>query len=170
MALKPCKECRREISSEAKACPHCGKKDPTGARTSPFAMGCLVIIILGVIGSLVSSNGTTGSSSSSTVPAQSPKEQTLSQVKLDYSWSKGGFDNVMLASFTITNPTSRPIKDVEITCTHFAASGTQIDENTRTIYQIVPAKGKKRIRDFNMGLIHSQASSSSCRISDLAVQ
>ncbi|HWL38701.1 MAG TPA: hypothetical protein VNO75_00560 [Gemmatimonadaceae bacterium] len=94
----------------------------------------------------------------------------MSHAKLDYSWSKGGFENVMLATFIITNPTSRTIKDVEITCTHFAASGTKIDENTRTIYQIVPAKGKKRIPDFNMGLIHSQAKSSACTISDLVVQ
>jgi hypothetical protein len=25
MALKPCKECGREISTDAKSCPHCGK-------------------------------------------------------------------------------------------------------------------------------------------------
>lgn len=30
MALKPCSECRREVSTEAATCPHCGKADPTG--------------------------------------------------------------------------------------------------------------------------------------------
>jgi len=28
MALKPCVECKREISSSAKVCPHCGHTDP----------------------------------------------------------------------------------------------------------------------------------------------
>ena len=28
MALKPCKECYQEISSHAKVCPHCGRKNP----------------------------------------------------------------------------------------------------------------------------------------------
>ena len=66
MALKPCKECGREISSEASACPHCGKKDPTGKSTSPVAMGCLILILLGVFGSLVSRSGGNDSSSSTT--------------------------------------------------------------------------------------------------------
>src|SRR5689334_16362869 len=96
MALKPCRECGREISTEAKSCPHCGKKAPTGAGSSPLAVGCLAILVLVAIGSLVSSNGTTGSSGSSSVSEPTPKEQALAQVKLDYSWSKSEFD-VMLA-------------------------------------------------------------------------
>src|SRR4051794_26679151 len=29
MALAPCIECKKEISTEAATCPHCGKKSPT---------------------------------------------------------------------------------------------------------------------------------------------
>jgi len=29
MALKPCRECRREVSEQALACPHCGAPYPT---------------------------------------------------------------------------------------------------------------------------------------------
>ena len=28
MAMKPCRECKTEISSRAKVCPHCGLKRP----------------------------------------------------------------------------------------------------------------------------------------------
>ncbi len=53
MALKPCLECKREISTEAKTCPHCGKSHPTSA-TSPAAQGCagclVVLIPLVVLG------------------------------------------------------------------------------------------------------------------------
>ena len=28
MALKPCRECKTEISTRAKTCPHCGLKRP----------------------------------------------------------------------------------------------------------------------------------------------
>ena len=28
MALKPCRECQKEISTDAKACPNCGKRSP----------------------------------------------------------------------------------------------------------------------------------------------
>jgi hypothetical protein len=29
MALKPCRECKKEVSTDASACPHCGRKAPT---------------------------------------------------------------------------------------------------------------------------------------------
>jgi len=75
----------------------------------------------------------------------------------------------MEADFTVQNPTEYNIKDIEITCTHSAKSGTKIDSNTRTIYDIVPSKETKVFRKFNMGFIHSQVSTSSCRIVDLKI-
>lgn len=54
MALAPCKECGKEISTEATVCPHCGKKNPTSrGLVVGKAGGCLlVVIVLGIIGSL----------------------------------------------------------------------------------------------------------------------
>ncbi len=52
MALRPCKECGQQISIDAKACPHCGKKQAN----SRAAVGCLtlvaLLIVLGIVGSL----------------------------------------------------------------------------------------------------------------------
>jgi RNA polymerase subunit RPABC4/transcription elongation factor Spt4 len=47
MALRKCRECGREISTDAKACPHCGRRSPTG--TSGSTWGCLAIILVIVI-------------------------------------------------------------------------------------------------------------------------
>lgn len=101
--------------------------------------------------------------------AADPKQVALRDVKLDFKWAKGGFGSVMLADFTIDNPTPYTIKDIEVKCVHSAPSGTEIDSNTRTIYEMVKPKSKKVVRAFNMGLINSQASSSACRIEDLEV-
>jgi hypothetical protein len=101
--------------------------------------------------------------------AADPKQVALRDVKLDFKWAKGGFGSVMLADFTIDNPTPYTIKDIEVKCVHSAPSGTEIDSNTRTIYEMVKPKSKKVVRGFNMGLINSQASSSACRIEDLEV-
>ena len=43
MALKACKECGKEVSSQAKACPHCGAPPPRG---SGFGWVLLVLLVL----------------------------------------------------------------------------------------------------------------------------
>jgi hypothetical protein len=110
-----------------------------------------------------------GSGSTTNSPAEDPKAVALRDIKLDFKWSKGGFGSIMEADFTITNPTSYKVKDLEVECDHSAPSGTVIDSNTRTIYEVVEPKSKKVIKKFNMGFIHSQAASSSCKITDLTI-
>lgn len=55
MPLKPCKECGKEISTDAKSCPHCGKRSPTRSSTSPVLAVLGVVVVLGVFASLMSS-------------------------------------------------------------------------------------------------------------------
>jgi len=71
MALKKCKECGREISTEAKVCPHCGKKHPTGER-----IGCVAaVLILFAIAAVMSivSHDETPSAPESTKTAIAPR-------------------------------------------------------------------------------------------------
>ncbi len=75
----------------------------------------------------------------------------------------------MEANFTVENQSQYNIKDIEIKCTYFGKSGTAIDSNRRTIYDVVKAKSKKKFNKFNMGFIHTQANSSSCEITDLKI-
>jgi hypothetical protein len=82
----------------------------------------------------------------------------------NFSWSKGGFDTVMIANFTIKNALPWTVKDVEIRCRHSAPSGTIIDQNTRTIFDKFPANQTKRLTNISMGYIHSQASRSNCEV------
>ena len=53
MAMKPCKNCRWEVSSSAKTCPHCGVKYPTGGLRFPVKIG-LIILALFVTANLLS--------------------------------------------------------------------------------------------------------------------
>ena len=75
----------------------------------------------------------------------------------------------MTASFVIENTSASDIKDIEITCHHYAPSGTEIDSNTRTIYEIIPARHRLAVRNFNMGFIHSQVQHSEATITDYTV-
>ena len=75
------------------------------------------------------------------------KYDRLQSVKISkVNWKKGGFDNVMIATFTFQNTNAFDVKDVEVTCEHFANSGTFIDRNVRTIYEVIKAKSSKRDR------------------------
>lgn len=49
MALKKCKECGKEISSDAKVCPNCGKKQPNIRRN----IGCLILFAIFLIPFLI---------------------------------------------------------------------------------------------------------------------
>lgn len=101
------------------------------------------------------------------IPTMITLQEAKQQVSLDYKWSKDGFGTIMIVDLVFTNSSPYPAKDITVTCTHYAPSGTEIDSNTRTIYEVIPAKGIKKVNDFNMGFIHSQASSTTCKIDDL---
>lgn len=71
MALKPCRECKEMVSTEAKACPHCGVRDPTGAQQRARqlrALGFMGLIAVIVILAAVSSSGNHENSSGRRTP------------------------------------------------------------------------------------------------------
>jgi hypothetical protein len=87
----------------------------------------------------------------------------------DFNWQAGGFGSVMeITSLTIRNDAPFAIKDFKLHCVHSGNSGTQIDENTRVQFEIVPANSERTFRNINMGFISSQVASSSCEITDAA--
>ena len=45
MALQPCRECGKEISTEASACPHCGAGHPTGESGRCYGCGETVTVV-----------------------------------------------------------------------------------------------------------------------------
>ena len=58
MALVPCRECGKEVSDEAKACPNCGLEDPGkeefSFKTNPiyYILGFLTLAAIGYSGVL----------------------------------------------------------------------------------------------------------------------
>lgn len=104
-------------------------------------------------------SGKHDSSNATATASVSPRELAIKSTNLDFNWRKVGFDSVMEADFTITNKSSYAIKDITIECTHSAKSGTIIDSNKKTIYDVVPANSTKTFSKFNMGFINSQVSS-----------
>jgi hypothetical protein len=46
MALRPCRECREQISSSAKTCPKCGAKDPVRSIFLPMIGVAMVVLLM----------------------------------------------------------------------------------------------------------------------------
>jgi RNA polymerase subunit RPABC4/transcription elongation factor Spt4 len=47
MALKPCRECKKEISTDVVACPACGKKNPHGKTSTVAWVGLFLVVLFG---------------------------------------------------------------------------------------------------------------------------
>jgi hypothetical protein len=51
MALKPCNECKQEVSTEATVCPHCGEPNPTYPRAQmkilygALGLGAIIYVV-----------------------------------------------------------------------------------------------------------------------------
>lgn len=86
------------------------------------------------------------------------------------SWGKDGFGTVMTLSFTVSNKNAFDVKDFTIKCTHTGPSGTVIDSNTRTLFEVVKAGSRRSFRNFNMGFIHSQSARTSCEVTGAIAQ
>ena len=98
------------------------------------------------------------------------KANAMSKVKIKkLDWGKEGFDNVMIVNVTFENLSNRNVKDIVLTCNHYSNSQTKIDSNSRTIFEVIPIGKTKRVKNFNMGFIHNQASGTNCEISDLVL-
>jgi hypothetical protein len=177
MPAYTCANCRKTIPEGSVFCPSCGRQLPPGATKTKksgvalfvFVVICLIIFWAAVNGGAKNST-TSNAASTSAAPPPDPHDLALKNTQITkFSWHKDGFDTIMKANFTIKNDGDVAVKDIQIKCVHSAPSGTVIDENTRTIYEIIPAHKNRTFRDFDMGFIHSQAARSSCRIEDLTL-
>lgn len=82
---------------------------------------------------------------------------------------KEGFGNVLVVDITLRNDALSNLKDFQITCESKGHSGTVVDSNTRTLYEVVDARSTRTFRKVNMGLLHSQAASTHCTVDQAAV-
>jgi hypothetical protein len=78
------------------------------------------------------------------------------------AWEKGGFGSIALVDVSFSNDNKIAVKDVELICSFYGPSGTQLSRAAKTIYEIFPAGKMKRIKNINMGFISDQASNASC--------
>ncbi|MFZ3088021.1 MAG: zinc-ribbon domain-containing protein [Methylotenera sp.] len=80
MALSKCKECGKEVSSKAEACPHCGA--PIKKQQKQY--GCGTLILLGIIVMVLISVFSSNDTSTSSVP-KTPEEIRKAEIEKHFS-------------------------------------------------------------------------------------
>ena len=98
MAMKKCKECGNEVSTKAESCPKCGAvlKKKTGC-LGYIGAGFLILIILGVIGSLMDDGSNKSTTPSSSKPSGSqPKSKPETKV-----YKEGETANIGYTSYAV---------------------------------------------------------------------
>lgn len=168
-----CNGCKKDISKSAEKCPHCGKRQLGASKLGWIGIAIVSLIIVSALSSIFSGQSDRGTGIDQkygNTASQTPTEKAKSDVKLEYHWAKTGFGSVMEADFRIVNDSSIGIRDIEIQCDHYANSGTKVDSNNRTIYEIVGAKTSRTFKKFSMGFIHEQAATTNCFIKKFSAQ
>lgn len=76
MAIKKCKECGKEVSSQAKQCPHCGAPQPKSVGIGGILLALFVGYIIYAAMSGGGGSGSTSAATSSTSTYSAPEPQT----------------------------------------------------------------------------------------------
>lgn len=127
MALKPCRECGKEVSTGAPKCPHCGAKSPTESALSHGLKGILsglVLIGLGVwIWSAISSPG----DAPPPPPPEAQAQQDASAAKIELSGVHPiSSDDIRYITGYATNNSASPYSMVMVSFNLFDAQGDQV--------------------------------------------
>lgn len=87
-----------------------------------------------------------------------PKVHVVTQ-----KWVNGyGVANV--ADITVKNDNPFAVKDITVACTMYGRSGTAIQRQTKTIFDIVPAKATRNFRGITIGIYNSQSDHGGCKV------
>lgn len=79
MAIVKCRECRKDVSSEAANCPHCGA--PVKKPPKTFGCGTAVVLVVVIVGVLVAAMNVMSESSHRRVVAPNPAPTTANDVQ-----------------------------------------------------------------------------------------
>ena len=97
------------------------------------------------------------------------KDEVKNALEFQFTWTTSGFGTVLMLDITIGNPTPHEVKDLEIRCGTFGASGTRINDLRQTVYEVVKPYRTTEVKQVNMGFVNQQTAIVRCIISDFVL-
>jgi len=140
----------------------------TGKTIALGSVACFVTIVV-VLG--INGPGAPATAPVAAAGVVEPKPENLSRSQIlanfrisAISWHKEAFGSVMVASFRLHNDNPMPLKDIEVTCASSGPSGSIIDKNTRTVYEVIRQRSLLEVDKLNMGFIRTETTDTKCRV------
>ncbi len=127
MALKKCKECGNDVSTQATTCPKCGA-------VLKKKSGCFSVIILLFLGLVVISMFSSNQHSKIVNPSI-PSRPNLEV--LNFDWATGEYGNRLIRG-TVRNNTSKQYGYVQVEINLYDQSGTQVGSTMANVNNLEP--------------------------------
>jgi hypothetical protein len=148
-------------------------RKPMPSSTKILAACPLVLLLCSAASATPRENqGAAAAASSEFAQVAHAAEEATAEPRLDhperfvriagFSWSKAAVE--MQADLTIESALPFALKEVEVACAQFARSGVEVENNRRTIAELVPARGRLQVDALDIGQINPEAGSSGCWI------
>lgn len=103
MALGKCKECGKQVSTNAFKCPHCGARNPT-ATMKEMILGFLVLVVVGLMVAQCTGSDNTEQNVSVEKVAEIPSEAKKTTLSISYSQFKDRYNNAFVVPNSGKNP------------------------------------------------------------------
>ena len=125
--LIPCHDCGKEVSKNAKTCPHCGTK----LKRKAGLLGTLVVLFIAfsIFASMINGDGTTGGLIN---PAPSVSASAPMVLEVE-TFNCGHEHGYTVTEGRVKNISDKPLKNVEAVVENLAADGTFISADTAII-------------------------------------
>lgn len=98
--------------------------------------------------------------------SREPPSETAAPAKpvgLHYNWALR-FGNLLVADLSVKNPNGFAIRDLQVKCVLTGRSGTTIGRAVTTIYDKVPAGGRRKFAAVRFGAVNPQAYAARCYV------
>lgn len=86
------------------------------------------------------------------------RQNPENHVDVDFSWHKGGFGSVALATIKFNNKSLRTCVNPTVLVTFFSDNGTILSTRKEAVYVTIPPGKRKKSDELNLGFVNKQAS------------
>lgn len=141
MAIKPCRECGAQVSTEAKKCPHCGTETPTTNAAFRQLAGVAAAIVLFFVFYNIFFGGLDSLDTAATDPesflSAAKEESSKGLVVEGTDWKRGEYGNLFVTG-KVQNTTSKHFSYVQVEINLYGKDGAQVGSTMANVNNLEP--------------------------------